>query len=537
MKSPRSCSGPTGATWGTTSSKLRGICQAVTIPRVRAALTGQRDGQPIKGKYRDGLGIAEGFDENAVFLRLDYLDPELVELGRQFSAIVPMLWMTAGSVGVWEEWDGVTSWLLPEGSTYAVLFDEEHIAGFAKAVKTHPSVTHVWLVTNSHEAFAEMRQELPGESCRGPAVVPGLSAQLHCERPGGPPSMKLDLKDFQEAAVEDLAAKIRQAAQIAGPVLTTGGRSVGAAGTGKTVIATRLIERILEGDDQAGPDPDAVFLWITDLPELNRQTYNKMLDTSDILSPMAMHIIDSSFNQVALTPGRIYFLNTQKLGKDKLLTTLGDGRQYTIWQTIDNTIEDMGARFVVIIDEAHRGMRTPRDEKAAVTIIQRFLRGYDMMREAPRVLGISATPQRFNDLVAGKRTMHPVLVDAADVRASGLLKDRIILHHSEDDQQIDVTLLRQATLRWSEYTQRWASYCAEQKIETVAPLLVVQVENAPRGKSGTRTDLALVITAINDELPTPLPANAFTHAFDESTAPGRRWARRSVSRSISHRRR
>ena len=29
--------------------------------------------------------------------------------------------------------------------------------------------------------------------------------------------MKLDLKDFQEAAVEDLAAKIRQAAQIAGP--------------------------------------------------------------------------------------------------------------------------------------------------------------------------------------------------------------------------------------------------------------------------------------------------------------------------------
>ena len=259
-------------------------------------------------------------------------------------------------------------------------------------------------------------------------------------------------------------------------------------------------------------------MWITDLPELNRQTYNKMLDTSDILSPMAMHIIDSSFNQVALTPGRIYFLNTQKLGKDKLLTTLGDGRQYTIWQTIDNTIEDMGARFVVIIDEAHRGMRTPRDEKAAVTIIQRFLRGYDMMREAPLVLGISATPQRFNDLVAGKRTMHPVLVDAADVRASGLLKDRIILHHSEDDQQIDVTLLRQATLRWSEYTQRWASYCAEQKIETVAPLLVVQVENAPRGKSGTRTDLALVITAINDELPTPLPANAFTHAFDESTA-------------------
>ena len=51
------------------------------------------------------------------------------------------------------------------------------------------------------------------------------------------------------------------------------------------------------------------------LPELD------MMDTSDVLSPMAMEIIDSSFNHRALTPGRVYFLNTQKLGKDKLLTT------------------------------------------------------------------------------------------------------------------------------------------------------------------------------------------------------------------------
>ena len=92
----------------------------------------------------------------------------------------------------------------------------------------------------------------------------------------------------------------------------------------------------------------------------------------------------------------------------------------------------MGPRFVVIIDEAHRGMRTRRDENTAVTIIQRFLKGGDEMRAAPLVLGISATPRRFNDLVAGTRTVHPVHVDAADVRASGLLKDRIVLHHSED---------------------------------------------------------------------------------------------------------
>ena len=330
--------------------------------------------------------------------------------------------------------------------------------------------------------------------------------------------MRLVLKDFQKAAVDDLATRIRQAASIAGPNSPQAVVLSAPTGAGKTVIATRLIERVLEGDDQAGPDRDAVFLWITDLPELNRQTYNKMITTSDVLSPMAMEIIDSSFNQRMLSPGRIYFLNTQKLGRDKLLTTLGDRRQYTIWQTLDHTIERMRSRFVVIIDEAHRGMRTTRDEKTAVTIIQKFLKGGEEMREAPLVLGISATPQRFNDLVAGTRTVHPVHVDAADVRGSGLLKERIVLHHRANDQQIDITLLREATRHWYEYTRRWATYCAEQNEQPVVPLLIVQVENAPKGRGGTRTDLATAIRAINEELPAALPNIAFAHAFDESTA-------------------
>lgn len=330
--------------------------------------------------------------------------------------------------------------------------------------------------------------------------------------------MRLTLKDFQKAAVDDLATRVRQAVSIAGPNSPQAVVLSAPTGAGKTVIATRLVERILEGDDEAGPDSDAVFLWITDLPELNRQTYNKMINTSDVLSPLAMEIIDSSFNHRMLSPGRIYFLNTQKLGRDKLLTTLGDRRQYTIWQTLDNTIEQMGQRFMVIIDEAHRGMRTLGDEKKAVTIIQKFLKGSDEMRPVPLVLGISATPQRFNDLVAGTRTVHPVHVEAADVRASGLLKDRIVLHHSADDQQIDITLLREATRHWHNYTQRWADYCAEQNEQPVVPLLIVQVENAPRGGSGTRTELATAIRAINEEVPHALPNNAFAHAFDESTA-------------------
>ena len=143
-----------------------GIFEAVAMPRCEAAITGVRpDGERVSGEYADGYlddhSYADGLEENAVFLRLDYLDPDLVELGRQFNAIAPMLWMTAGSIGEWEEWDGTAPWSAPKGSTYGVLFDEDHLTGFSEAVEAHGSTTHVWIVTNSHAAFAEMRQALP----------------------------------------------------------------------------------------------------------------------------------------------------------------------------------------------------------------------------------------------------------------------------------------------------------------------------------------------------------------------------------------
>lgn len=330
--------------------------------------------------------------------------------------------------------------------------------------------------------------------------------------------MKLELKEFQSEAVEDLVTKTRQAAGIAGSDSPQAVVLSAPTGSGKTVIATRLIERILDGDDQADPDPDAIFLWITDLPELNQQTYEKMESTSDVLSILSMEIVDSDFTQRTFNPGKVYFLNTQKLGKDKLLTSTRDGRPFTIWETIDNTIDEFGSRFTVVIDEAHRGMRTKRDSAEAETIIQKFLVGNSSMRPTPLVLGISATPKRFNDLVQSTRTVHPVNVGAADVRESGLLKEKIILHHSEDDQTIDITLLRQATRHWVNFTERWSAYCHNQGAEPVVPIMVVQVENAPKGKSGTRTNLDAVINAINDELPKPLTQESFAHAFDEATA-------------------
>jgi type III restriction enzyme len=191
--------------------------------------------------------------------------------------------------------------------------------------------------------------------------------------------MKIALKDFQEDAVGELLVQLDSARYEAAKGTLQAVSVASPTGSGKTVIATSVIERILEGDDGHQADPDATFLWITDQPELNEQTRNKMLATSSLLTPGRLETIDASFdrNRENLAAGTIYFLNTQKLGRNSGLVQEGDAGTYTVWQTIANTIRERPTSFFVVIDEAHRGMQESRGRAEANTIIQKFIKGSD----------------------------------------------------------------------------------------------------------------------------------------------------------------
>ena len=110
-------------------------------------------------------------------------------------------------------------------------------------------------------------------------------------------------------------------------------------------------------------EPDSVFVWLSDMPELNEQTRMKIESKSEKFRARDMHIIDSDFDAEFFAPGSINFLNTQKLGTDKLLTVKGDDRNYTIWETLANTAKRQPKSFYVVIDEAHRGTATQRAEQ------------------------------------------------------------------------------------------------------------------------------------------------------------------------------
>lgn len=147
---------------GDAEFEKQGIFSLVTRPRCEAVVTGRRPGgDVVPGAHADGRPFAQGVDENIEFFRVDYLDADDVDLGNQFAAIYPSLWLAAGGVGKREDIGDEPDMLLPTAAPYAVLFREERFRRFSKAIEARSDIEYVWIVTDSEDAFAEMRAALP----------------------------------------------------------------------------------------------------------------------------------------------------------------------------------------------------------------------------------------------------------------------------------------------------------------------------------------------------------------------------------------
>ena len=88
--------------------------------------------------------------------------------------------------------------------------------------------------------------------------------------------MKVQLKEFQTACVADLFRRFRLAY---GEVRGGGDRQAivlsSPTGSGKTLMATALIEQIIEGDGHYAGLDDVSFLWLSDQPETQRAISTK----------------------------------------------------------------------------------------------------------------------------------------------------------------------------------------------------------------------------------------------------------------------
>ena len=360
--------------------------------------------------------------------------------------------------------------------------------------------------------------------------------------------MKFTLKDYQEEAVKEVLERLRKARKRWHDDGDKHAFSLTATtGAGKTVMAAAVFESLFFGNDEYDleQDPGAVVIWFSDDPSLNEQSRWRLHEASDKLTPSDLVKVGNSFSAEKFRPGKVYFLNTQKLSKNSLLvrghapedpemesssdqtTLLPDMRQHTIWDVIRNTVDDPDLTLYLVLDEAHRGMkevgRTNGDNKP--TIVRQLINGAAGVPGIPVVWGISATVQRFNEAIAGMQdrdTLSNVVVNAKKVQESGLLKDIINLDFPDETGDFSTVLLRRATTKLREISEAWEKYGKQQDdANTVLPLMVLQVPNTPdNNEIGSWLD---TIFESWPELPRDCIANVFgdhkTETFAGHTIP------------------
>src|ERR1044072_2791635 len=276
--------------------------------------------------------------------------------------------------------------------------------------------------------------------------------------------MKFTLKDYQTDAVRDVLSNLKKARKYwHGDEDKSSFSLTAVTGAGKTVMAAAVFESLFRGNDdfEFDADPGAVVIWFSDDPSLNEQTRFRLMEASDRLAHTALIPVENTFNQFKFNAKKVYFLNTQKLGKKSLLvrgfdqeeveTRTGtrlldmrpDQHSFTIWDTIQNTIEDPDLTLYLVLDEAHRGMSTPATAEKS-TIVQRLINGANGVPGIPVVWGISATAKSFNDAMAQaqRRTyLTNVVVDPTKVQESGLIKDTIVLDIPDEVGDFDTVLV------------------------------------------------------------------------------------------------
>lgn len=329
--------------------------------------------------------------------------------------------------------------------------------------------------------------------------------------------MKFELKDFQTTSARSTLDELDEARVAASKGKLQAVVLSAPTGSGKTITVAAVIDWTFGGADGIAARPNTCFLWLSDSPELNQQSKGKLLAACDHVPFHQLVTVDSaSFDEERLAPGHVYFINTQLLGKDKLLTKGGDKKTFTFWQTVANTIAAAPEDFVLIIDEAHRGAGV--SEKARKPIMQKFITGSegDGLPAVPLVLGMSATPQRFTELLgSSQRTQRPIPISPDMVRQSGLLKDLIVVTTNKATTvESDLTHLQSAAARWKHFRERWDAYCTKEKEkEIVRPVLVVQVQDGTENTLSA-TPLHDVVTVIQRETG-PLAVNEIVHCFQD----------------------
>lgn len=302
--------------------------------------------------------------------------------------------------------------------------------------------------------------------------------------------MRYKLKAFQEEAVGQLLKKMDSMQRIYEADGSLSAVALTApTGAGKTVISAAVAEGLFYGNENYAGDEKATILWLSDSPSLNDQTMKRFDDATDLLNgATVMEAIGPDFakSHRKLEAGHVYFLNRQLLGKGKRLSNEDEGGR-SFYDVLNDTIEDTDIHLFLFIDEAHRGLGKSGSDKGTSdnrnkTIYSIIIDGQEgINKPMPCVVGISATPERFQKAMDGRLNRDvkaAVNVPVSFVKNSGLIKDVIELRTPKKAADTKHQDLTQACIKLAFVSKLWKKYCVSH-VDTpmVTPLMIVQVED------------------------------------------------------------
>lgn len=121
---------------------------------------------PICREISD-IRISDGFQANAIYFKLSFLDKTSVALGRQFRELLPVLWMKSGAVGKCPalENDDLPNMLILPQNKMAVLVNEIYYSEFDAELSQHAEIQTVFIVTDSETAYRSMIRTCDGKDC------------------------------------------------------------------------------------------------------------------------------------------------------------------------------------------------------------------------------------------------------------------------------------------------------------------------------------------------------------------------------------
>jgi type III restriction enzyme len=115
----------------------------------------------------------------------------------------------------------------------------------------------------------------------------------------------MELKTFQTNAALDIISELADARDSVAKGKVQAIILSAPTGSGKTITLAQVIDLTFGGGDGISARPDTVFLWLSDSPELNIQSQNKLLNACDELPYYKMVIGDALDDDTQVARGGV----------------------------------------------------------------------------------------------------------------------------------------------------------------------------------------------------------------------------------------